>query len=68
MAASDPAAGPPWACPQCGASDATLSLLTSMHRYFACRRCSHRWQIAVTRDTDPQPTHHAATAATSRPS
>jgi hypothetical protein len=39
-----------------------------MHRYFACRRCSHRWQIAVTRDSDPQPTHYAETAAPPRES
>lgn len=34
-------------CPRCGASDGTLSLLTSMHRYFACRRCNCRWQEHV---------------------
>lgn len=34
-------------CPRCGASDATLSLLTSMTRYFACRRCHCRWDVSV---------------------
>jgi hypothetical protein len=24
-----------------------LSLLTAMTRYFACRRCANRWQVAV---------------------
>jgi len=32
-------------CPRCGASDALLSLLTSMTRYFACRRCDCRWEV-----------------------
>ena len=34
-------------CPRCGASEAVLSLLTAMNRYFACRRCANRWQVAV---------------------
>jgi DNA-directed RNA polymerase subunit M/transcription elongation factor TFIIS len=34
-------------CPQCGARDNVLSLLTSMTRYFACRRCRYRWQVSV---------------------
>jgi formate dehydrogenase maturation protein FdhE len=35
------------ACPRCGATEPVLSLLTSMTRYFACRRCASRWQVAV---------------------
>ena len=34
-------------CPLCGATDAVLTLLTSMTRYFACRRCQHRWRIGI---------------------
>ena len=34
-------------CPHCGASDAILNLLTSMTRYFACRLCPQRWEVAV---------------------
>ena len=34
-------------CPRCSASDPRATLLTSMARYFACRRCEHRWQTAV---------------------
>jgi len=34
-------------CPRCGASEAVLSLLTSMTQYFACRRCANRWRVAV---------------------
>jgi hypothetical protein len=68
MAGADALPSPTGACPQCGASDATLSLLTSMHRYFACRRCNHRWQIAQTRDENPQATHQVEPAETSRES
>ena len=35
------------ACPRCGAVDAVMSLLTSMHKYLACVRCRHRWQLVV---------------------
>jgi len=34
-------------CPRCAASDAVLSLLTSMTRYHACRRCDYRWQVSA---------------------
>jgi hypothetical protein len=34
-------------CPLCGATDAVLTLLTSMTRYFACRRCQYRWRISI---------------------
>ena len=34
-------------CPRCGASEPVLSLLTSMTRYFACRRCANRWQVVI---------------------
>lgn len=34
-------------CPWCGARDPGTTLLTSMTRYFACRRCEHRWNTAV---------------------
>jgi anti-sigma B factor antagonist len=34
-------------CPQCGVREIVLSLLTSMTRYFACRRCHSRWEVAV---------------------
>jgi len=39
---SDPAR-----CPRCGALDAVLNLLTSMTRYFVCRRCDCRWEVSV---------------------
>ena len=34
-------------CPRCGASAPVLRLLTSRTRYFACRGCANRWQVAV---------------------
>jgi len=34
-------------CPQCDALEATLTLLTSMTKYFACLRCHHRWRVAI---------------------
>lgn len=37
----------PECCPQCGASDALLTLLTSIRKYFACRHCTRRWEVAV---------------------
>jgi hypothetical protein len=37
----------PTCCPRCGASDALLPLLTSMTRYFVCRRCDCRWEVSV---------------------
>ena len=33
-------------CPRCSALDGTLSLLTSMTRYYVCRHCACRWQIS----------------------
>ena len=49
-------------CPRCGASDAVLSLLTSMTRYFACRRCDCRWQVSVVTTpatAESEPRNHA---------
>ena len=37
----------PACCPQCGASDAVQTLLTSMTRYFVCRRCNGRWEVSL---------------------
>jgi hypothetical protein len=37
-------------CPHCGAPDATLTLLTSMTRYYACGRCKSSWQASRVRD------------------
>lgn len=34
-------------CPQCGAPDGVLSLLTSMTKYYACRQCHGRWQVST---------------------
>lgn len=34
-------------CPQCGASAAVQTLLTTMTRYFACRRCNGRWKVSL---------------------
>jgi transposase-like protein len=34
------------ACPRCTATDATVTLLTSMTRYFVCNRCQSRWQVS----------------------
>jgi hypothetical protein len=33
-------------CPRCNAPDATMTLLTSMIRYFMCSRCQWRWQVS----------------------
>jgi hypothetical protein len=35
------------ACPRCSGHCSGLTLLTSMTRYYACARCSHRWREAV---------------------
>jgi DNA-directed RNA polymerase subunit M/transcription elongation factor TFIIS len=43
-------------CPRCGATEPVLSLLTAMTRYFACRRCANRWQVAVVAAHDVQET------------
>ena len=37
----------PRSCPRCSASEPRATLLTSMVRYFACRRCGHRWRTSV---------------------
>jgi formate dehydrogenase maturation protein FdhE len=33
-------------CPRCGATGATMTLLTAMVRYFMCDRCQCRWQVS----------------------
>jgi hypothetical protein len=33
-------------CPCCNAPCETVSLLTSMTRYYLCARCRARWQVA----------------------
>ena len=33
-------------CLRCGAPGATMTLLTSMTRYFMCDRCECRWQVS----------------------
>ncbi len=33
-------------CPRCSAPRGTLSLLTSMKRYYVCGRCRCQWQIS----------------------
>lgn len=32
-------------CPRCDMPAGVLALLTSMVAYYACARCSHRWQV-----------------------
>ena len=35
------------ACPRCGAGGANTTLLTSMVRYYACKRCGYSWTERV---------------------
>jgi hypothetical protein len=37
-------------CPRCRVPDGTLSLLTSMTRYYVCRHCEWRWQVSRSED------------------
>ena len=57
----------PACCPQCGASDAVLSLLTSMTSYFACRRCNRRWEVSVVTTPVTDDGDASASAVNERP-
>jgi formate dehydrogenase maturation protein FdhE len=36
----------PERCPRCGEPNGSLSLLTSMMRYYLCERCECRWHVS----------------------
>jgi hypothetical protein len=42
-------------CPRCSVPDGTLSLLTSMTRYYVCRHCEWRWQVSRSEDRGIRP-------------